>query len=142
MVNVKPLAAIAEKYGRRAAAAQGDYQTGVQQTPPAKWEAGTRGGADNWQAGVQQAAARGAFAAGVDGKGAKWQDKATKVGPARYAQGVSAAQPYFMSGFQRYFDALSSLTLGPKGPRGDQRNYARSAMVGDTLHKLRIGAGR
>jgi hypothetical protein len=134
------LSQIADKYTRRAQAAQGDYQSGVSSTPPAKWETNAKAGAQNWAGGVAQAAAEGRFAMGVDNKGAKWQRKATTVGPQRYATGVAAAAPGFSAGFQRYFDTLNTLNLGPRGPRGDPRNYARSQAVGDALNKARRGA--
>ncbi len=140
MVAIRPLAAIAEKYVRRASAAQSDYQAGVTSTPPAKWETNAKAAGDSWNSGVAQAAAEGRFVAGIDGKGAKWQRKAMGVGPSRYATGVSAASGDFVAGFQRAFDTLSSLTLGPRGPRGDQRNYARSQQVGDALNKARRAA--
>jgi hypothetical protein len=142
MVAIKPLATIADKYVRRASAAQGDYQTGVQNTQPAKWEQNTMAGADNYAQGVSQAVANGMFQAGVQGKGAKWQRKATSVGPSRYQTGVAQAAPDFTTGFQRFFDTLSSLTLGPKGPRGDPRNYQRSQQVGEALNQARRQGGR
>lgn len=142
MVAIKPLAAIAEKYVRRAGAAQGDYQTGVQGTNPAKWEQNTLAGADNYGAGVSQAVAEGRFAAGVQGKGTKWQRKAVAVGPQRYQSGVAGAAQDFTAGFQRMYDTLASLTLGPKGPRGDPRNYMRSQQVGQALNDARRQGGR
>ena len=138
MVAIKALAAIAEKYTRRASAAQTDYQGAIQATPEQVWEAGASAGANNWAAGVAAAAADGRFAAGVSGKGSKWKRKATTVGPSRYATGVAAAAPDFSAGFQRFYDMLASLTLGPRGPRGDQRNYDRSKAVGTTLNQGRL----
>ncbi len=140
MVAIKPLAMIADKYVKRAGAAQADYQTAIQQTPPAKWEVNSKAAADAWSSGVSQAVAEGRFAAGIDGKGAKWNRKASTVGPQRYQTGVTAAGPDFASGFQRSFDTLASLTLGPRGPRGDARNYARVQQVGDALNKARRAA--
>ncbi len=131
------LSAIADKYVRRATAAQGDYQSGITGTPVGKWETNTEAGAGNWQTGVAQAAAEGRFAAGVAGKGAKWQRKATTVGPQRYATGVAAASGDFQAGFNRYFDVLQTLPMGPRGPRGDPRNYQRSQSVGEALNKAR-----
>ncbi len=140
MVAIRPLAAIAEKYVRRASQAQGDYSSGVSGTAPAKWETNAKAAGDSWSSGVAQAVAEGRFVAGIDGKGSKWQRKATSVGPSRYQTGVAAAGGDFTSGFQRSFDTLSSLTLGPRGPRGDARNYARSQQVGDALNKARRAA--
>ncbi len=138
MVPIKPLAAIAEKFTRRASAAQTDYQNAIQSTQEATWEAGARAGAQNWAQGVAAAAADGRFASGIDGKGAKWKRKATTVGPSRYATGVAGAAGDFTQGFQRFYDTLASLTLGPRGPRGDQRNYDRSKMVGTAQNQARL----
>lgn len=140
MVSIKPLGAIAEKYVRRAGQAMGDYQTAIQQTPVTKWEVAAKAAGDAWSSGVSQAVAEGRFVAGIDGKGVKWGRKASTVGPQRYQTGVAAAGPDFTSGFQRSFDTLSALVLGPRGPRGDQRNYARSQQVGDALNKARRAA--
>lgn len=134
------LSAIAEKYVRRAGAAQSDYQTGIQATPPQKFEQNATAGQQNWATGVAQAASEGRFASGLQGSGAKWQRKATQVGPQRYASGVAAASGDYQAGFQKYFDTLSSLNMGPRGPRGDPRNYQRSQMVGEALNKARRGA--
>lgn len=131
------LAAIADKYVRRASAAQADYQTGVQNTSASTFEAATIAGADNWAAGVSAAAADGRFAAGVTGSGAKWQRKATTVGPSRYQTGVSAASGDYQAGFQKYLNVLNSLTLPPRGPRGNPQNYQRSQAVGQALNQAR-----
>ncbi len=138
MVAIKPLAQIAEKYTRRASAAQTDYANAIQNTPEAHWQQGALAGAQNWAQGVAAAAADGRFASGIDGKGGKWKRKATTVGPSRYATGVAAAAPDFTQGFQRFFDTLASLTLGPRGPRGDQRNYDRSKAVGVAQNQTRL----
>lgn len=137
MVPIKAMGAIADKYVRRASAAQSDYQSGITGTNPMKWETNTKAGADNFASGVAQAVAEGRFAAGVDAKGAKWQRKASTMGPQRYQTGVAAAGPDFTAGFQRFHDVLAGLTLGPKGPRGDPRNYARSQEVGHALNQAR-----
>ncbi len=140
MVTVKPISMIADKYTKRASAAMGDYQAAIRATPPATWETHSKAAADSWQSGVAQAVAEGRYSAGIDGKGAKWLRKAGDVGPQRYQTGVTAAGPDFMAGFQRSFDTLNSLTLGPRGPRGDARNYARVQQVGDALNRARRAA--
>ncbi len=137
MVAVKPLAQIADKYVRRAGAAQSDYQAGIQATPPMKWETNTAAGADSFASGVAQAVAEGRFQAGVTGKGAKWLRKATTVGPQRFQTGVAAAGPDYSAGFSRFHDVLAGLTLGPRGSRGDPRNYTRSQQIGEALNQAR-----
>src|SRR5258708_40162155 len=98
MVAIKALAAIAEKYTRRASAAQSDYQNAIQATPEQVWEAGASSGAQNWADGVAAAAAGGPLSAGASGRGSKWSGKATPVAPARYATGGGAAAPAVRAG--------------------------------------------
>lgn len=141
MASKLGLAQIADKFVRRASAAQSDYQAGVQATQPAAYEAAALAGADNWQTGVAQAAAEGRYASGIQGSGAKWQRKATTVGPQRYQTGVAGASGDYQAGFQPYFNVLQSLNLGPRGPRGDPRNYQRSQQVGDALNQARRQQG-
>jgi len=142
MPAIKPIAAIVDKYTRRAAGASQDYQTGVQAVQPTTWEANTGAAQQSWQAGVQQAAASGRFASGVVGKGAKWQRKAVNVGASRYAPGVQAAGPDYQTGFQKYHDAIAGIQLDPRGPRGDPRNINRVAVLATALHQMRVGGGR
>lgn len=137
-MNVKPLAAIATKYVARAQAAQGDYQSGIAATPPGVWESATVAAADSFAQGVTMAVAQGRFAAGVAGSGAKWSRKAQALGPTRYAAGVAQAAPDFTAGFTKYHAVLSGLTLGPRGARGDPRNYMRSTAVGQALNQARV----
>ena len=142
MPAIKPIAAIVDKYTRRAAGASQDYQTGVQSVQPTTWEANTGAAQGSWQAGVQQAAASGRFASGVVGKGAKWQRKAVNVGAARYAPGVQAAGPDYQAGFGKFHDIIAGINLDPRGPRGDPRNINRVAALATALHQMRVGGGR
>lgn len=140
-MDIKPLAEIATKWRNRASGAAGDYTAGAQRAGPGKYEAGATAAADNWASGVTQAVARGAFAAGVAGAGPRWLGKIQAVGGSRYTQGVGIAEQDYSRGFQPYHSALAGLTPPPRGPRGDERNYERVAVIGRTLHQLRIRGG-
>lgn len=140
MVSIKPVATIAQKYVTRAQAAQGDYQTGITATPPGTWETAAAAASDAFAAGVTAAVAQGRFAKGIAGKGAKWQRKASTLGPTRYGAGVAAAGPDYSAGFQKYHDVLAGLALGPRGPRGSPQNYMRSTATGTALHTSRVGS--
>ncbi len=142
MPAIKPMSAIAEKYTRVTPQRQADYQAGIQGTPPDKWSTNTAGAAASWQQGVAAAAASGRFAAGVDGKGQKWQRAALGKGVSRFGPGVQAAGPDYTAGFSRYHDVIASLTLNPRGPRGDPGNIQRVAALAQALHTARVGAGR
>lgn len=137
-VDTKPIADIVERYVRIAGGRQTDYGKGIDRTPDSKWHDRALAGAGNWASGVATAAAAGMFAKGIDGKGPKWKRKASGVGPARYATGVAAAGPDYQAGFAPYLAALNSLQLGPRGPRGDPANQARSNAVQVTLHQTRL----
>lgn len=137
-MQVKSMQVIVDKYTRRAQAAQGDYTTAVQSTPAGKWETNAAAGAQNWADGLQAAIASGRFATGVNGKDGVWRTNTTSKGPTRYAQGVAGAGPAFQKGMQPVLDTLTALTLGPSGPRGDERNKQRALQVMDALHKMRL----
>lgn len=137
MAKIKDLGAIAEKYSRVTPGRTQDYQAGVQQTNPADFENRAAAGADNWQAGVTQAAAEGRFAAGIRGAGAKWQRKATQVGVGRFGPGVQAAREDYSSGFEPFHRIIQGLTLDPRGPRGDPRNIQRVNQLAQALNAAR-----
>ncbi len=136
-VDIKGMADIAAKFVRVTQARAEDYKTGVQRTPPAKWEQRTEAAQPAWQAGVTQAAAENRFVAGVVGKGGKWQRKSTEVGAARFSTGVAASLQDYTTGFQRYHDILAGLTLPPRGPRGDPGNTNRVAVIDAALNQAR-----
>ncbi len=128
-----------ERWSRRAAAAQVDYGNGVQ-AASGRWQPAAAAGAQNYATGVQAAIAAGSFAKGIQKAGdAKWVDRATKLGPARFAQGVQVAQPAYESGVAPIWQKVSALTLPPKGPRGSAQNYQRPALVAQEMRKA---AGR
>ncbi len=142
MPAIKPLNAIVEKYTRVTPQRSQDYQAGIQGTPPDKWSTNTSGAAAAWQAGVNQAAASNRFASGVDGKGQKWQRKSLSVGVSRFGPGVQAAGPDYSAGFSKFHDVIASVTLDPRGPRGDPRNIGRVAAIATALHTARVGGAR
>jgi len=137
-VDIKPLGEIAGKFVRRATAAAPDYVAGAQRAGPSKYEQGAVAARDNWAAGVQQAIARDGFAAGVQGQGPRWLSKIQAFGQARFSQGVGAAEPDYNRGFAPYHQTIASLTLPPRGPRGDERNFERVSAIGRALHTQRV----
>ncbi len=139
MPTVKPIAAVVDKWTRRASAAGADYTAGIAATPPNVWETNTGGAQQSWSTGVAQAAASGRFASGVMGKGGKWQRKATTVGSQRFAAGVSAAAGDYQAAVQPYLDTIAAVNLGPRGPRGDPNNINRVAAIATALHRRRVG---
>ncbi len=128
-----------ERWSRRAAAAQPDYLTGVQ-NPRQSWQAASTAGNQNWKQGVAAAATADSFAKGVAKAGdAKWTNRAAKLGPGRFASGVQVAQPDYESGVGPIWQRVSALTLPPRGPKGAAQNYQRPALVAQEMRKA---AGR
>jgi len=138
-MQVKSADAVAKKWSTRAGAAGADYTNGVNTTTK-DWAQDTASAAPAWAAGVQQAAANGSFAKGVNAAGtAKWKTKAANVGAARYPQGVAAAQPYYQAGITPVLQVLSGITLPPRGPKGDPGNLNRVSVITTALRKMKTG---
>src|SRR4051812_32813164 len=110
-IRIKDTGAIAKKFVARASVAGPDYAAGVAASG-GDWEANTKAAEDNYKTGVQQAAADGRFGRGVAAAGAaKFVDKATKLGAARYPQGVAASESDYARGVQPHLDMMKSLDL-------------------------------
>jgi len=138
-IKTKSIADVSVKWAARAAAAAPEYQKGVQ-TPGADWGSETRAAETAYNAGVQDAVGRGAFGKGVAKAGTeKWQRKAMAVGPARFGQGVTAAQPDFQADFGPYLDAIGRVSLPARGRRGDPANIERVRSIAQALHSQKTG---
>lgn len=113
------------------------YQSGVSAAGGA-YEEGVRGAGDRYASGVQQAISNGQWQAGVEGKGSRYAMKASTVGGSRWSDGVSRAETDYVSGVTPYLQAISGMSLPPRGPKGAAQNYGRSQAVGDALHAIKI----
>ncbi len=139
MAEIKSLSAIRDKWTRVTPQRTEDYKLGIQ-NPKRDWEAETLEAKENWKAGVDAAHAKGLFAKGVSAAGTKkWQEKALKKGPGRFAEGVYIAGPDYERGFAPYREAIARVDLGPKFPRRDPRNLDRVKRVVDALVSEKIG---
>lgn len=133
MAEIKSLSAIGQKWTRVTPGRTEDYKLGIQ-NPKRDWAAETEAAAGNWKAGVDAAQAKGLFEKGVAKAGTKkWQDKALKKGPGRFAEGVYIAGPDYEKGFAPFHEAIARVDLGPKYPRRDPRNIERVKRVVDAL---------
>lgn len=140
MPQIKSTADSASKWVSRAGQASGDYARGVQ-NPRKSWQEATTEAAEAQAAGIQQAIAEKRFEKGVaDAGDAKWKNRATKVGAQRFGPGVAAAKADYEKGFAPYAQVISGITLPPRGPKGDPRNYERTAAIGQALHDAKVGA--
>lgn len=139
MAEIKSLSAIGAKWTRVTPGRTEDYKLGVQ-NPKRDWAEETKAAEENWKAGIDAAASKGLFGKGVDKAGSKkWQDKALKKGPGRFAEGVYIAGPDYEKGFAPYREAIARVDLGPKFPRRDPRNLDRVKRVVDALITEKVG---
>ena len=139
MPAVKPMGVSADKWVRRAGQAAPDYARGVQ-NPRTSWQEATANAAEAQAAGVQQALSEGRFEKGVAKAGnAKWQRKSVSVGAQRFGPGVAAAKGDYEAGFSPFAAVIQGVTLAPRGPKGDPRNYERVKQIGEALHEAKTG---
>ena len=133
MAKIRSVASISSKWARVAGASGPSYEEGVT-NPTGDYAAGALAANSAWKAGVQAAAGRDAFAAGVRKAGnEKWQRNAKAKGPARYAQGVQVAQGDYEAGFTPYAQVIASTQLPPRGPRRSPQNLQRVATMAQAL---------
>lgn len=130
MAAIRSATDIAKKWSEVAPARAAQYEQGVK-NPVRDYAQNAAAASDAWKAGVQAAVARDGFKRGVQKVGtAKWQERAAKLGPARYGPGVQAAVGDYEAGFAPYREAIASATLPPRGPRRSPQNLQRvNAMV-------------
>lgn len=140
MADIKSMANITDKWTRVTPGRSEDYKLGIA-NPRRDWQQATSGAEANWKAGLDAAASKGLFGKGVNAAGTKkWQDKALKKGPGRFAEGVYTAGPDYSKGFAPYREAISRVDLGPKFPRRDPRNIDRVRKVCDAMVAEKLGA--
>ena len=119
----------AERWGRRASAASGDFKAGAQ-AASGRWQPAAVAGETNYNAGVQAGIAKKAFSTGVNKAGdAKWLNRTTTVGPERYAGGVLVAQPAYDAGVSPIWAKAAATQLGARGPRSSEGNYQRAVQM-------------
>ena len=138
MAEIRPLSDIRDKWTRVTPGRTEDYKLGVQH-PRRDWKDETLAAKANWKAGIDAAAGKDLFAKGVSRAGTKkWQDKALKKGPGRFAEGVYIAGPDYEAGFKPYHEAIARVDLGPRFPRRDPRNIERVKRVVEALIKTKL----
>lgn len=134
MVKTKGVDRTVTKWREKVAGASQDYLDGVT-SPKVDWQAATKAAEPRYKEGVTRAAAEGRFGKGVDRAGtAKWQKGATEKGPGRWVDGVSKAEDEYRAGMAEVISVIESVTLPPRGPKGDPANYDRVRAIGTALH--------
>jgi hypothetical protein len=139
LVKTKGLDRTVKKWQDKVAGATGDYTAGIE-NPKADWGTETLKAEPRYKEGVTRAAAEGRFGKGVNKAGTeKWKKNALSKGPGRWSDGVSKAEPEYREGMSEVISTIEGITLPPKGPKGDARNYDRVKAIGDALHRKAIG---
>lgn len=129
----------AKKFVERAGAASGDYVSGAQSTTKDQ-SAAAIAAAPNYNAGVQAAIARGAYAKGLQTSGkAGWLKGVTEKGANRFAEGVSSGAQKYATNSGKYDGARGAAASLPRGPKGSEANFLRSKTVGQALRKQKVG---
>lgn len=137
-MKIRSAEEIAAKYARVTPGRSTDYAEGVK-APKKDWKTETSNAAEAWGAGVQEAIGNKRFEKGVAKAGSeKWQRKAVEVGTTRWGAGVIAAKGDYQSGFAPYQAVISAMDRGPKGARGDPRNFDIVIKLGTELHRKKI----
>jgi len=135
MVETKPIEQVVEKWQRKVAGAEPDYRSGIE-NPKKDWEAATKAAEPAYKEGVTRAANEGRFGRGVAKAGtAKWKKNALEKGPGRWSSGVNMASDEYRSGMTEVLSVINSVSLPPRGAKGDPRNYERVKVIGEALHK-------
>lgn len=138
-IRIKDTGSLAKKFVTRAGSSAAEYTSSVQASGQ-DWEANTKASEPNYVAGVQQAAADGRFGRGVAAAGAaKFVTRASTLGSQRYPTGIAAAEGDWARGTQPYLDALKSIELPPRRPKGDPSNMQRAQAVAAKLRAMKLG---
>jgi len=138
MAEVKNVADIVEKWTRVTPNRRADFERGVA-APRRSWEQSTSAAESRYNEGVQTAITEGRFGRGVTAAGdSKWKRKVSTVGVQRWGPGVQAAAQDYQKGFAPYQAAIESVSLPPRYPAGDPRNFDRVRAIGEALHAKKV----
>lgn len=139
MAEIKSITAIQEKWGRVTPQRAEDYALGIK-NPKRDWAQSAGAAKESHKAAMVAAATNDSYAKGIAKAGtARWQEKASKKGPARFSEGVVLAAPDYGTGFGPYADTIKATTLPPRFPRGDIRNLDRVKTISQALRKKKTG---
>jgi len=139
MAEIKSIAAIQEKWGRVTPQRTEDYSLGIK-NPKRDWAQSAAAAKESHKAAMVAAGANDSYSKGVNKAGtARWQERAIRKGPGRFAEGVVVGAGDYGSGFAPYADVIKATTLGVRFPRGDIRNLERVKVISQALRKKKVG---
>lgn len=136
MAVIKSMSEIAKKWASVTPTRSTYYEDGVRTTAK-DWAGAATAAAGSYAAGVSEAVSRGAFANGVSKRGTSGWRESTLAKKARWGEGVRLGEAKYTAGFAPFRGVIESVTLPPKGPRGDPSNYARCEAIGAALTAAR-----
>ncbi len=138
MAEIKSLDKVAKKWVDVTPQRAGEYEEGIK-SPRRSWAQATEDAADSYKAGVEEAISNDSFQKGVSEAGdAKWRDGALKKGVKRWPEGVRLGGDAYRTGFAPFHSVIQGVTLPPRGPKGDPRNYDRVRAIGEALHEEKV----
>jgi len=139
MAEIKSIAAIQEKWGRVTPGRTEDYTLGIK-NPKRDWAQSASAAKESHKAAMVAAAAADSYNKGVTKAGsARWQDRAIRKGPGRFAEGVVVGAADYGTGFAPFADTIKATTLPVRFPRGDLRNLDRVKVISQALRKKKMG---
>jgi hypothetical protein len=139
MAEIKTIAAIQEKWGRVTPTRTEDYTLGIK-NPKRDWAQAASAAKESHKAAMTAAGQNDSYSKGVQKAGsARWQEKAIRKGPSRFAEGVVIGASDYGTGFAPYADVIKATTLTPRFPRGDLRNLDRVKTISQALRKKKTG---
>ena len=139
MAAIKDLTSAAQKWSRNAGAASTEFAANAQGAAD-KWARAAQGAGGNFRQAISAGNIQAKFERGV-AKAAqmgRFARKLAAVGAGRYSEGVGSAQQDWSAGFEPYHGVLQTISLPPRAPRGDARNYERVKAIGQALNAKRI----
>ena len=139
-MRVPGAAEIARRFVKFAPMRAERYEEGVRH-PSEDWEKNTKEAEPNYEKGVQEAIKRKAFGKGVAKCGTARQQAKTVKNINRWGEGIEGAEDTMAEAMGPVVAVLEGITLPPKYPKGDSRNYERSKKVGTALREAKE-AGR
>lgn len=135
-MKVPSAANIAARFVKYAPGREDRFEEGVR-NPGEDWEKNTKDAEKNYEEGIQKAIGRKAFGKGVAKCGTARQQSQTIKNLRRWVEGIQGAEDTMAAAMGPVVSVLEGITLPPKYPKGDPRNYERNKIIGTTLRKAK-----